>query len=115
MFSVEDIGSTGISKVSINVQSATISNALPFQEFLFNLINEGKLRLIVDLTNCSFVDSTFMGAMVLSLKKIMRRGGEMYLITNETMLTSTFILTGLDRVFNTYPDIKTALDKLIYE
>lgn len=57
--------------------------------------------LIVDLTNVTFLDSTILGLLVGSLRRLRERGGELRLAYPPPPADRIFALTGLDAVFPT--------------
>ena len=59
-------------------------------------------KIIIDLSECSFIDSTFLGVMVVSLKKVFEKGGEIKFVINNDALMKTIKDIKLDRVFNIY-------------
>ncbi len=97
----------------INLERATLSEA----DQLRNLINEkvemGYYKIIVDLTTVEFVDSTFLGVIVGSLKKVAKLNGDLKLVGFKPAVRSMFELTRLFRVFETHSDLKEAIRSFI--
>ena len=54
----------------VNLTRATLKEAEEFKLTLTQDIEEGVRKIVVDLSQCEFIDSTFLGALVVSLKKI---------------------------------------------
>lgn len=83
--------------------------ALQFKESMRQATVKAQARIVLDLRNVSFVDSSGLGAIVGSMKQ---------LPPNKTLdlsgLTPTvekvFQLTRMDTIFKIYPDLDTALD-----
>jgi anti-sigma B factor antagonist len=89
----------------------TATNAKTFKDEIVELINSGATQLIVDFTEVSFLDSSGLGALVGVLKKIGHRG-ELVLCGLNKEVEQMFRICRMDRVFNIYPDVKTAVQTL---
>ena len=63
-------------------------------------IEAGKKNMVVDLYACEFVDSTFLGSLVVFLKKLSPAGGDLKLIGFQPAVHSMFELT---RIFHIKP------------
>ena len=65
--------------------------------------------LIVDLSDCQFVDSSVAGPLVGAHKRLAADSGPLALVSAEERILRIFALTGLDRVFAIYPTRAAAL------
>jgi anti-sigma B factor antagonist len=72
---------------------------------LKRLVTEGHHRLVVDLTEVSFIDSSGLSALVSGLKATREAGGTLKLAGLNEQTRTAFRLTLLDRVFEIYPDL----------
>jgi len=70
----------------------------------------GEPRLIVDLSEVDFVDSTGLGVLIGVLKRVRTQGGQLRLAGAQPSVHRVVELVGLDRVFETYPDVAAAID-----
>ena len=70
-----------------------------FKERMVKIIEEGKKRLIVDLTSATFIDSTTLGVLVGGVKRLRPAGGSLSLVCTDQNIRKIFEITGLDRVF----------------
>jgi anti-anti-sigma factor len=93
----------------VNLNRATLKEAEKFKLVLNKDIDEGTRHLIADLSQCEFIDSTFLGTLVLSLKKITSVGGDLKLVGFQPPVRATFELTRMFRVFETYPTKEDAV------
>jgi anti-sigma B factor antagonist len=83
----------------------------PFvREKLDEQIHAGRADLVVDLSDVTFLDSTGLGVLVGRLKIARTRGGSLRLVGTAERVLRVFAITGLDKVFEIYPDLETALD-----
>jgi anti-anti-sigma factor len=96
----EEVGDIVVEKV--NLTRATLKEAEDFKKTLVRDIESGKKRIVVDLADCEFIDSTFLGALVVSLKKITALGGDLKLVGFQPNVRSMFELTRMYRVFESF-------------
>jgi len=93
----------------VNLERATLKEAEQFKQVLIEDIKEGYKNLVVDLNSCEFIDSTFLGALVVSLKKATSLGGDLKLVGFKPAVNSMFELTRLHRVFEAFTTREDAI------
>ncbi|MBI2419025.1 MAG: STAS domain-containing protein [Ignavibacteriales bacterium] len=94
----------------VNLTRATLKEAEEFKKVLSEEIDKGTRKLIVDLRECEFIDSTFLGALVVSLKKITALGGDLRLVGFQPSVHSMFELTRMYRVFEAFQTRQSAVE-----
>jgi len=80
-----------------------------FKERLVQVIEDGKKRLVVDLSKATFIDSTTLGVLVGGVKRLRPTGGSLSLVCTDQNISKIFEITGLDRVFPIYKSRDEAL------
>jgi anti-anti-sigma factor len=70
-----------------------------FTNLLMNIINTPYLKLIIDLSECEFIDSTFIGAMVMANKIVSANEGQIKLIIVKENVLKIFEDMRLDKIF----------------
>lgn len=88
--------------ITVNLKRATLVEAEEFKETLVNEIQKGIKKIVVDLSNCEFIDSTFLGGLVVSLKKLTATNGDLRLVGFQPAVHSMFELTRMYRVFESF-------------
>lgn len=94
----------------VNLTRATIKEAELFKQTLNLSINAGIKKLVVDISQCEFIDSTFLGAMVISLKKITSKGGDLRLVGFQPAVSAMFEMTRMYRVFDSFSTKEEAIN-----
>lgn len=74
-----------------------------------DLVADGHTRVVVDLTNVDFMDSTGLGVLVGGLKKVRARGGSLELVCTQERLLKIFQITGLAKVFVIHDSVEGAV------
>jgi anti-sigma B factor antagonist len=77
---------------------------------VIRLLADGVRHVIADLREVSFLDSTGLGALVGSLKRLREQGGTLELVVPDGRIMTIFRVTGLDRVFALHPSFPDAID-----
>lgn len=79
-----------------------------FRNEVLQLVNDGAHRLVLDLANVEFMDSSGLGALVSVLKGIGNRG-RMAVCNAQGSVRQLFQLTRMDKVFPILPDTAAAV------
>jgi anti-anti-sigma factor len=95
--------------IKVNLNRATLKEAEEFKISLMNELQRDKKKLVVDLSNCDFIDSTFLGTLVVTLKKVTSTGGDLRLVGFRPAVSSMFELTRMFRVFETFQTSEEAV------
>ncbi len=67
-------------------------------------------RVIVDLTNVTFIDSSGLGALISALKALRANGGDLVLCSMSAQVRTVFEITRLLRVFEVFEGSGPALE-----
>jgi anti-sigma B factor antagonist len=62
-------------------------------------VEAGRIGVIVDLTETTFMDSSVAGVLVAVLKRIRRRGGALAIVIGDEVIARFFEIRGMDQVF----------------
>lgn len=89
----------------------TAVNAKDFKTEVFDLIDRGSARLVIDFEEVSFLDSSGLGVVVGILKKIGIRG-ELVVCNLNADIKQMFAICHMDRVFSIFPSTRDAAQSL---
>ncbi|MFA5803110.1 MAG: STAS domain-containing protein [Melioribacteraceae bacterium] len=93
----------------VNLDRATLLEAEELKRQVNDKIDNGYRKVIIDLTSVEFLDSTFLGIIVNTLKKVAKLGGDLKLVGFKPNVRSMFELTRLFRVFESYSELQDAI------
>jgi len=94
----------------VNFSRATFKEAKEFKDRLVYDILMNNEKIVIDLSSCEYIDSTFLGALVVILKKMAERSGEIKYIIPQPSALYLFKITGLYGVLNLYRNREEALE-----
>jgi anti-sigma B factor antagonist len=100
-------GGVGVAHVTGRIDLLSASN---FKRLLVDAIGGGQSRLVVDLNDVTFIDSSGLGALIGVLKAARQAGGDMRIARPTEQAKVVLDLTTLDRVLTPYPTVDAALD-----
>jgi anti-sigma B factor antagonist len=86
-----------------------IYTAPRLRELLIDLAAKGSYQLIVNLDKVAFLDSTGLGVLVGSLKRIRPHDGSLDLVCTQKPILNIFRITGLTKVFGIYQTVDQAI------
>jgi anti-sigma B factor antagonist len=81
---------------------ADLYTAPELKQELLEVISEGARQVIVDFSNATLIDSTTLGVLVGSLRRLAPVDGRLAIVCGQPQVAKVFELTHLDRVFPMY-------------
>ena len=98
----------------VNLTRATRNESLTFKQILDEDIQFNFKKIVVDLSLCEFMDSTFLGTLVVAQKNIAKKGGEIKIIEPASVLQTLMSKAGTLKVFDSYKNLNDAVDSFSY-
>ncbi len=95
----------------IQERDANLAIAEEFKELVLNKIASGETKMIISFASVSYLDSSFLGALVSVLKNLLPLQGKVVLIELGSDILSLFELTRLDKVFILRDSLGNALQE----
>ena len=93
---------------TVNLTRATIENAGTFKNIINGDISNGVRKMVIDLSYCEFMDSTFIGVLVIALKEIRKLNGELRIVRPYSIAHSILETTNTLRIFDLYDTLEEA-------
>ena len=110
MNSIHRIFKNGVAIERINLIRATINES---QEIKDNLLDDIDCKkIIIDLSSCDYIDSTFFGAIVFAYRILKREGCSVVLVISQSFISKSFIYQEISSVFKVYLSMAEAFEAL---
>lgn len=85
-----------------------VYTAPKLRERLVELAADGHHKVVVDLEQVDFLDSTGLGVLVGGLKRLRSHDGDLLLVSTQRRILKVFEITGLTKVFSIYDSVEDA-------
>lgn len=89
-----------------------VASAVTVRDALDRVIAAGHHRIVLDLSEVRFIDSTGLGVMVGRLKAVRDLGGDMHLVCASPRIARVLAITSLDEVFTIHESVDDAVAAL---
>ena len=86
-----------------------VSTAPRLRSQLVELIGSGRVNIVVDLEAVGFLDSTALGVLVSTVKRVRNEGGDLVLVCRNEHILKVLEITGLSTVFSIHDTLAHAL------
>ena len=98
---------------AVKLNNPTIKDAVEFKNILEEDMRSSESHIIIDLTECDHIDSTFMGVLVVSMKRMKSSSRELVLIEpSSERAKGIFSITDTYKVFKIFESLDGALNYL---
>ena len=104
-----DVSTQGTQTIVALAGEIDLSNHVALRTALNDLIVGGSVDLVLDLTDVTFMDSTGLGAMIGTRRRVHAFQGSLAIVLTNDAILRVFEVTGLDKVFDLYDSRAAAL------
>jgi anti-anti-sigma factor len=94
----------------VAISRATYKEAREFRKILIDDVNKGFKKIIVDIRECEFIDSTFLGVLVFALKEIAKIQGDVRIVKSDSTIGILMEKVGTLKVFNVFNTVEDAVE-----
>lgn len=86
-----------------------VHTAPELDDALTAVVENGNYQIVVDLSAVDFLDSTGLGVLVKTLKRVREHSGSLAVVATTDRISKVFRITGLDTAISINPDLQSAL------
>mgnify|MGYP003460385345 FL=1 len=112
-FQIEIVNAVAI--VKVNLPRTTFNKAEEFNQLLDTLLAAKHNKIIIDFSECHYIDSMIVGVMVKSVKSVRKKNGDILVITPSGSINVMFARTGLYKIFKQFWTIEKAIESFIFK
>ncbi len=109
MEAFEKIFVDGVFVIAVNLTHSTINEANEFRETIEEEINSGHTNLVIDISKCEYIDSTFFGAIIWTLGELSNKGKKLKIVKQAISKEDIFTITNTLSVFDLYKTREDAI------
>ena len=105
----EKISVDGVIVIAVNLTRSTVNEANAFRKIAEEEINSGHTKLVIDLSKCDYIDSTFFGAIVMTAKMLSNIGSRLKVVKPANEGESISIYKDTTKIFDKYKTREDAI------
>jgi anti-sigma B factor antagonist len=102
----------GVVQATILASEASLANAERFKEEMMTVIANGAKLILLSFEKVNYIDSSFLGGLVVALKFAMPRNADICLVSLKPDVKNLLTLIRMDKVFKIYKDFGQAMEIL---
>ena len=99
----------GVFVIAVNLIRATINEAVAFKKIVVGEINSGQTQVVIDLSKCNYIDSSFFGAIIVASKILIDNGYKLKVVKPTMVGEYIFSHTNYLKVFDKYKTRESAV------
>jgi anti-sigma B factor antagonist len=107
-FSIEQRGTVTVIVLEGSLLGGPESTALNSK--VNEMVDQGKTRLVIDLTGVEFMNSSGLGLLINSANTLKNAGGRLKLANASEKIAALLKITKLSPLFETHPSVAAAVD-----
>ena len=110
MFSISERTASDITILDLSGKITIGEGSVKLREKVRQLLNDGKKKILLNLGDVSYVDSSGIGELVSSYTTTRNQGGQLKLLNLTKKIQDLLSITKLLTVFETFDNERAALD-----
>lgn len=95
--------------IEVNLERAVFEYALLFRHYTKDKLEANHKNFIIDLSNTLFLDSTFLGSIIVFLKQVNKIGGTLRLIINQDKIAMITQIENISNIVDTFSSMNEAI------
>ena len=109
METFEKIYVDGVFVIVVNLIRSTLNKSIAFRKIAKEEINSGHTKLVIDLSKCDYIDSTFFGALIMTRELMNDIGYKLKVVKPSTKGDYIFTTTHTLSLFDIYKTREDAI------
>ncbi|HET6652713.1 MAG TPA: STAS domain-containing protein [Nocardioides sp.] len=106
---ITEVATNGQQTVVTLTGEIDLSNHAALRGGLNDLITGGTVHLVLDMSGVTFIDSTGLGALIGTRRRVHAFHGSLAIVLNDPATRRVFEVTALDKVFDLHHTLDSAL------
>ena len=103
----------GVAVIHVTGTLTTLDTWGQLKESVASLVREGERHVVLNLSQLSFVDSSFIGELVACSLVLARAGGTLRLASTSRRVNELLLVTRLGQIFDSYETDAEAIASLV--
>ena len=109
MENIEKIYVDGVIVIKVNLIRAILNESIALRGIVDEEINSGQTKLVIDLSECVYIDSTFFGAIIMASKRLIAIGYKLRVVEPAIVGQSIVFSINTSKIFDKYETREDAI------
>ena len=109
MEAFEKIYIDGVYVIAVHLTHSTLKEANEFRKIIEEEINSDHTNLVIDLSRCEYIDSTFFGGIIWALGEVSDKGKKLKVVKQAISKEDIFTITNTLSLFELYKTREDAI------
>ena len=106
-----DIQKRGETTVLVPHGRIAEAEAHRLEKELTTLLDEGEVKLVIDMSDVPYVNSSCLGALMMAMKRARQCNGHLRIVRPQPLVRDIFESTKLTKIFSIHESVEEAIDK----
>jgi len=106
---IEKIYVDGVIVIKVNLIRAILNESIALRVIVDEEMNSGQTQLVIDLSECVYIDSTFFGAIVMTSKRLIEIGYKLRVVEPVFLGQTLVFSVNTSKLFDKYRTMKEAI------
>jgi anti-sigma B factor antagonist len=107
-FKTKEVNGVTVIELKGNIMGGP--DSIKLRETLHKLLDKGKKKVVVDVGNVKFMNSSGLGILISALTTMRNGGGDLKIARPTEKIESLLIITKLIKIFETYNSVEEAVE-----
>ena len=108
-FSTYEVPNSDYKVIDVNLKRAVLDYVEEFNKYLYKSDKELPSALILDLSRTIFIDSSFLGSIIVLLKRLNNEKGSLALIVDSEKIPYFLPIRSIGKILAIYPSVDDAI------
>ena len=95
--------------INVNLEKADLEYASLFRDYIIDKLNSECENFIIDFTDTSYLDTTFLGSIILIYRKIIENSKNLKVVIDSSKLSLLSVVSNFGKYLKVFPSLDDAV------
>ena len=95
--------------INVNLEKADLEYASLFRDYIIDKLNSECENFIIDFTDTSYLDTTFLGSIILIYRKIIENSKSLKVVIDSSKLSLLSVVSNFGKYLKVFPSLDDAV------
>jgi anti-anti-sigma regulatory factor len=99
--------------INVNLEKADLEYASLFRDYIIDKLNSECQNFIIDFTYTSYLDTTFLGSIILIYRKIIENSKSLKVVIDSSKLSLLSVVSNFGKYLKVFPSLDDAVESCV--